>query len=104
MPPTLGVSAEAMGKWEATLAKQIRMMSCLWPAPCRLSWPIVRSNICSNKDAAEKNHIQLVILTQPRKCSMPSPEELPRPSVPGTLPCLSFHVCLVFDQRKGLSA
>lgn len=63
MPPTLGVSVEAVGKWEATLAKQIRMISCMWPALCCRSWPIVCFNICSNKDAAEKNHIELVIFT-----------------------------------------
>lgn len=104
MPPSLGVSAEAVGKCEATGAKQIRMISCMWPAPCCLSWPIVHSNIGNNKDAAEKNHIQLVSSPSSEKAVFLSSKEHLKPSVLEVLPWLSFPVCFIFDWTESLSA
>lgn len=90
MPPTLGVSAEAVGKCLSTLTKQIRMISCMWLASCCLSQPIVCSNLWSNKDAAEKNYIEFVILTQLRECNFPLPRRASLKPVAETLLTVHF--------------
>lgn len=97
MPPTLGIYAQAVGKRESIIDKQIRMISCLWTAPFHLSWPIMYSNVWNDKDASEKKHIQLVTLLSSGNVLFLSLQYPPKSSAPVALHILSYvsHLFLV---------